>query len=102
MCLEPTFQLNFGSSVASHSWADLYVGQHVFAFHLLQLYIFRRYDFVSMYAFRFVYTSIGMWNGVLCDRICHFNSRSAIAGAPRTDSCLSRRNDFSAILDLRL
>ena len=54
-CPVPIFQLTFRSSVASLSWSDLYVGLHVFAFNLLQLYIFRQYDFVSMYAFRFVY-----------------------------------------------
>jgi hypothetical protein len=53
--LEPIFQLGVGFSKESFSWADMYVGLHVFAFNLLQLYVFRRYDFVSMYAFRLVY-----------------------------------------------
>jgi len=45
--LEPIFQLGWGFSV--------YVGLYVFAFNLLELYVFRRYDFVSMYSFRLVY-----------------------------------------------
>jgi hypothetical protein len=45
--LEPIFQLGLGFSI--------YVGLYVFAFNLLQLYIFRRYDFVSMYSVRLVY-----------------------------------------------
>jgi len=32
-----------------------YVGLHVFAFTLAQLYVFRRYDFISMYTFRIAY-----------------------------------------------
>jgi hypothetical protein len=51
--LEPTFQMAI--SKRPLSWAEVYVGPHVFAFNLLQLYVFRRYDFVSMYSFRLVY-----------------------------------------------
>lgn len=35
--------------------AVLFTGIHVFAINLLQLFIFKRYDFVSMYSFRLVY-----------------------------------------------
>jgi hypothetical protein len=45
--LEPILQLGWGFKA--------YVGLHVFAFNLLQLYVFRRYDFVAMYALRLVY-----------------------------------------------
>jgi hypothetical protein len=45
--LEPIFQLALGFKA--------YVGLHVFAFNLLQLYVFRQYDFVAMYAVRLVY-----------------------------------------------
>jgi len=54
-CPEPIFQLNWKSSEIPLSWADAYVGLHVFAFNVLQLSVFRRYDFVSMYACRLVY-----------------------------------------------
>jgi hypothetical protein len=51
--LEPTFQVLFGgdllSPLAVYTWA------HVFAISLLQLAIFRRYDFVSMVTVRLVY-----------------------------------------------
>jgi hypothetical protein len=50
---EPVFQLVFGGMPSS--WAEWYVGPHVFAINLLQLYVFRRYDFVSMYSFRLFY-----------------------------------------------
>lgn len=53
--LEPIFHLRAGFSEKSLSLPEIYVGLHVFAFNLLQLYIFRGYDFVSMYAFRLVY-----------------------------------------------
>jgi hypothetical protein len=45
--LEPIFQLGSGFSV--------YVGMYVFAFNLVRLHVFRRYDFVSMYSCRLVY-----------------------------------------------
>ena len=52
---EPIFQLRAGLSEASSSWLSFYVALHVLAFNLLQLYVFRRYDFISMYSFRLVY-----------------------------------------------
>jgi len=36
-------------------WAIAYVGLHVFLINLIQLIIFKRYDFISMYSFRLVY-----------------------------------------------
>jgi hypothetical protein len=35
--------------------ASAYVGVFVFVFTLVELYVFRRYDFISMYAFRLVF-----------------------------------------------
>ncbi|HEX4921552.1 MAG TPA: hypothetical protein VFV92_12530, partial [Candidatus Bathyarchaeia archaeon] len=46
-CLEPIVMMRLGFSA--------YVGLFVFAFNLCQLYVFRRYDFVSMYSLRCVY-----------------------------------------------
>jgi len=54
-CLEPVFQVNMSATEAALSLADVYVGLHVLAFNLLQLHIFRRYDFLSMFVFRLVY-----------------------------------------------
>jgi hypothetical protein len=51
--LEPTFQVLFEGSALR--WADAYTWLHVFAIALLQLYVFRRYDFVSMVSFRLFY-----------------------------------------------
>jgi hypothetical protein len=45
--LEPSLQLGLGFSVL--------VGIHVFAFNLFQLWLFRRYDFVSMLSARLAY-----------------------------------------------
>jgi ABC-type uncharacterized transport system YnjBCD permease subunit len=53
--LEPILQMRLGYSGKPLSWAEGFVAVHVFAFNLLQLYVFRQYDFVSMYAFRLVY-----------------------------------------------
>jgi len=49
--LEPTYQI-MGKSF---SWAQAYVALHVFAINFFQLYIFRLYDFISMYSFRIIY-----------------------------------------------
>jgi hypothetical protein len=53
--IEPVVQMRIGFSQKLSSWAEAYVGLHLFAFNLLQLYVFRRYNFVSMYGFRLVY-----------------------------------------------
>jgi hypothetical protein len=50
---EPTFQVTFEGRVLT--WRDLYTWLHVGAIALLQLAVFRRYDFLSMYAFRLIY-----------------------------------------------
>jgi hypothetical protein len=54
-CIEPVFQVPARTPETAPSWAGVYVALHVFAFNLLQLCVFRRYDFVSMYSFRIVY-----------------------------------------------
>ncbi len=53
--LEPIFQMRLRTWEKPLSWAEVYVGPHVFVFNLLQIYVFRRYDFVAMYSFRLVY-----------------------------------------------
>ena len=35
--------------------SSAYVGVFVFVFTVVELYVFRRYDFMSMYAFRLVF-----------------------------------------------
>lgn len=56
--LEPIYQ---SSDMASSSqypvWIVLYVGLHIFLIGLCQLLVFKRYDFISMYAFRLIYYS---------------------------------------------
>lgn len=54
-CPEPIVQLSWRSSESPLSWVDVYVGLHVFAFNVLQLSMFRRYNFLSMYACRLAY-----------------------------------------------
>ena len=51
--LEPTFQVT--SEEEPSSWAAAYTWAHILAFGLLQLYVFRRYDFLSLYSFRLFY-----------------------------------------------
>ncbi len=53
--LEPIYQTVSGFSEPYPLWTITYVGVHVFLFNLFQLIIFKRYDFISMYAFRLVY-----------------------------------------------
>ncbi len=51
--LEPTFQILFERKALS--WGAAYTWLHVFAIAGLQLVVFRRFDFVSMVAFRLFY-----------------------------------------------
>jgi len=51
--IEPTFQVLFGGR--AFSWGAVYTWIHVFAIAFLQLYVFRRFDFFSMYSFRLFY-----------------------------------------------
>jgi hypothetical protein len=53
--LEPIFQWYAGYSDKPISGLGIYVFLHVYLFNLLQLHVFRRYDFVSIYGFRLVY-----------------------------------------------
>ena len=50
--IEPLFQLAGVPSAKQPAWANAYVGVHIYVFNALQLYVFKRYDFLSMYAFR--------------------------------------------------
>ena len=52
--LEPVFQVVFTSGDQS-SWVLAYVGLHLFLFNLVQLLLFVRYDFITMYTFRLSY-----------------------------------------------
>jgi uncharacterized membrane protein YwzB len=56
--LEPTFQVVFEGK--AFTWGDAYTWVHVFAIAFLQLYVFRRFDFMSMYSFRLFY--YGYWH----------------------------------------
>ena len=51
--LEPIFQVTFDRGPFDR--LDAYTIIHVFVFALLQLWVFRRYDFFSMYGFRLWY-----------------------------------------------
>jgi hypothetical protein len=51
--VEPTFQVLFAGEPLT--WKDLVTFIHVFVFAMLQLSVFRRYDFSSMFAMRLVY-----------------------------------------------
>jgi len=51
--VEPSFQVLFEGKPLS--WAAAYTWIHVFAIAWLQLYVFRRYDFMSMFSFRLFY-----------------------------------------------
>jgi len=53
--IEPVFQLGLGFSSQVPGWAAVYVGVHIFLINVMQLYLFARFDFVSMYVFRLVY-----------------------------------------------
>lgn len=50
--LEPIFQVGSGQPL---SFAQAYIGLHIFAINIVQLYVFQRYGFISMYSFRLFY-----------------------------------------------
>ena len=51
--LEPVYQILFMESFPK--WAITAVGIYLFLFNLTQLFILKKYDFISMYLFRFLY-----------------------------------------------
>jgi hypothetical protein len=54
--LEPLYQTVYIASPEWFPlWAQAYIGVHIFLINLSQLFIFKRYDFLSMYSFRLVY-----------------------------------------------
>ena len=54
--LEPVYQSIYMDSYPE--WAIVAVGLNLFLFNLTQLFIFKRYDFVTMYIFRLIYYAI--------------------------------------------
>jgi len=52
--LEPLLQTSFFAGEYT-IWTVAFVGLHVFVFNVIELALFKRYDFVSMYWFRLVY-----------------------------------------------
>jgi hypothetical protein len=50
---EPTFQVLLERTASA--WGTTYTWIHVYAVACMQLYVFRRFDFVSMYCFRLLY-----------------------------------------------
>jgi len=55
--LEPVLQLALFVGPCP-SWTVAYIGLHIFVINGIQLVLFKRYDFISMYAFRLVYYAI--------------------------------------------
>jgi hypothetical protein len=54
--LEPIYHVTgMAASNQYATWSLIFVGLHIFLISLTQLLIFRKYDFISMYAFRLVY-----------------------------------------------
>lgn len=51
--VEPIFQLSYADKPLSV--ANIHAAFHIYAFSLVQLYVFRRYDFVAMFSLRLVY-----------------------------------------------
>lgn len=53
--IEPVIQLAIGGIDQSLLWASLLVFLHIFLINVAQLYVFRKYGFLSMYWLRFSY-----------------------------------------------
>jgi hypothetical protein len=56
--IEPVFQTVTGSSGTHPGWATAFVAAHIFLINLVQLALFKRYDFVSMYTYRLAYYAL--------------------------------------------
>jgi hypothetical protein len=54
--LEPTYQIIFMDSFPT--WAMFIVWFNLFLFNVIQLFIFKKYDFISMFSFRILYYAI--------------------------------------------
>jgi hypothetical protein len=52
---EPVFQTRFSLSAAYPWTAVIFIAVHNFLFNFIQLALFKRFDFVTMYGFRLVY-----------------------------------------------
>ena len=53
---EPIYQMmDMVSSKQFPWWAVAYVGVHLFLFNVIQMMLFKKYDFITMYSFRLVY-----------------------------------------------
>ena len=53
--VEPVYQMIFGAKVNGWTWLVVLTGVHVMLINLAQLFLFRRYDFVTMYAMRLMF-----------------------------------------------
>ena len=53
--IEPVFQYMFDSTIGKPLLLEIFDGTRLFLFSVVQLYILKRYDFISMYSFRLVY-----------------------------------------------
>lgn len=53
--LEPASQWYTGHTGQPFSGLGIYVALHVYLINVLQLHLFRKYDFVSMYGFCLIY-----------------------------------------------
>ena len=55
--IEPIYQARFMIG-GSPTWAIVYVGVHVYLINIVQLSVYKRYDFLSAYAFRLTYYAL--------------------------------------------
>lgn len=54
--IEPVYHMtNMAASNSYPLWGIIYVGVHVFIINFVQLLMFRKFDFISMYSFRLTY-----------------------------------------------
>jgi hypothetical protein len=53
--LEPIYQLRYSLADQSLSWLEAYIWAHVWGINLVQLFLFRRFGFASMYGMRLAY-----------------------------------------------
>ncbi|MEZ4417950.1 MAG: hypothetical protein R3E10_19505 [Gemmatimonadota bacterium] len=58
--LEPLYQVRLAAAGSAPSLFEWTTGLHILAFNLIQMELFRRYDFVTVYAFRVMY--YGLWH----------------------------------------
>ena len=96
-CSEPLFQVGFSLSSQGFTALQGFVGVHVLIFSVVALWVFRRYDFVTMYLFRLVPWWHIVWGTIHSPPLLTIRSsvpaahtlKSSVGGVRKRRGCLT-------------